>query len=109
MRFRCLNCGNTKRFYIFWSGEVGILHDRHLDERSTEYPFNYANPNDRESARLLLTTPTFSIADDACLSEVTCAICNRSSERIRWRKAGRSLPVPIGETSEDLRAYISEN
>lgn len=102
MKFRCLACGNTQRFWISWRGEVRILEDRHLDERSTEYPFDYLNPEDHESARLILSTPTFSVAPDAVLADVDCSSCETNAGNLRWIVNGREVPVPLGQKAEEF-------
>lgn len=109
MRFRCSRCGNTTRFWVYWRGEVSILHDRHLDERASEYPFDYANPEDYESARLILTTPTFNVGPEALLSEVICSDCEARAEDLRWVAHGQEWAVPLGQREDDFRPYGSEN
>lgn len=109
MRFRCHRCGNTTRFWVSWRGEISILHDRHLDERASEYPFDYANPEDCESARLILSTPTFSVSPDAVLSDVRCSDCEASAEDLYWLENGKERTVPLGQREEDFQPYGRDN
>ncbi len=109
LRFRCLNCGNTARFWVVWRGDVGILEDRHLDERSTQYPIEFGNPDDNESARLILTTPTFTLDPKTALRGVACSDCDATEERLRWLIHGKAKPVPLGELAENLYPFEIEN
>lgn len=109
LRFRCLNCGNTTRFWVVWNGEVGILEDRYIDERSKDYPIQFGDPDDNESARLILTTPTLSLHPETALQSVACSDCEAPAEHLRWLIHGESKPVPLGELVENIYPYECEN
>lgn len=109
LKFLCLNCQNTKQFWVVWGGEVAILHDRHIDASDSDYPIDFGNPDDNESARLILCTPTFSVDPEAVLRDVVCASCNCPAQHIRWISRGKKKPVPLGETSSGFYPFTHDN
>lgn len=109
LRFRCLNCGNTTRFWLVWNGEVGILEDRYLDERSNKYPIEFGNPEDNKSAHLILTTPSLSLHPETSLQSVACSDCEAPAEHLLWLFNGKSQKVPLGELAGNLYPFEMEN